>query len=188
MSQRRVAKQTRELIFEAASQILCEEGWNSLSLAAVAKQAGLSKGGLLYHFPNKVLLIEALFEYHNDKFERRLEVLTQAEGGEEGAWLRAYVKASVEQIVDPNTARLYSSLFAAEERYATARALMRQKYVNWQGKVEQSGLDSTRATLVRLAVDGLWFTEMHQYAPLEPQRRAEIVEMILQLSVPKHRI
>jgi hypothetical protein len=129
-----------------------------------------------------VLLIEALFEYHNDKFEQRLEELTLAEGGEEGAWLRAYAKASVEQIVDPATARLYNSLFAAEERYTTAHALMRQKYDNWQEKVEQSDLDPGWATVVRLAVDGLWFTEMHQYAPLDPQRRAEIVEMILQLT------
>ena len=182
MGQRRVAKQTRELIFEAASKILCEEGWKSLTLAAVAQAAGLSKGGLLYHFPNKVLLIEALFEYHNDKFERRLEELTLAEGGEKGAWLRAYAKASVEQIVDPDTARLYSSLFAAEERYTTAHALMRQKYVNWQENVEQSGLDPAWATLVRLAVDGLWFTQMHQYAPLDATRRADIVDLILQLT------
>ena len=182
MSERRVAKQTRELIFEAASRILCEDGWVSLTLTAVAAAAGLSKGGLLYHFPNKVALIEALFEYHNDKFERRLAELTVAEGGEKGAWLRAYAKASVEQIADPDTARLYNSLFAAEERYATAHALMRQKYVNWQEKVEQSGLDSAKATLVRLAVDGLWFTEMHQYAPLTPERRTEILEMIVLLT------
>ena len=170
------------MIFRAASQILCREGLSSLTLAAVAKEAGLSKGGLLYHFPNKVSLIEALFEYHNDIFERRLVEMAREEGEDAGAWLRAYAKASIEQITDPDTAQLYSSLFAAEEKYASAHALMREKYVRWQIEADQSGLDPNWATLVRLTVDGLWFTEMHQYAPLKPQRRDEIMALILQLT------
>ena len=182
MTQRRSSHETRELIFKAASQILCHEGLTSLTLAAVAKEAGLSKGGLLYHFPNKVMLIEALFEYHNDIFERRLIEITSDEGEDAGAWLRAYAKASIEQITDPDTARLYSSLFAAEEKYATAHALMREKYARWQTQADESGLDPNWATRVRLTVDGLWFTEMHQYAPLEPGRRDEIVALILQLT------
>ena len=182
MTQRRSSSETRQLIFRAASQILCREGLSSLTLAAVAKEAGLSKGGLLYHFPNKVSLIEALFEYHNDIFERRLVEMAREEGEDAGAWLRAYAKASIEQITDPDTAQLYSSLFAAEEKYASAHALMREKYVRWQIEADQSGLDPNWATLVRLTVDGLWFTEMHQYAPLKPQRRDEIMALILQLT------
>ena len=40
-----------------------------------------------------VLLIELLLEYYNDLFERRLEGLTQLQGGEEGAWFRGYYRA-----------------------------------------------------------------------------------------------
>ncbi|MCA9997886.1 MAG: TetR/AcrR family transcriptional regulator, partial [Anaerolineales bacterium] len=72
MSQRRTAVETREIIFEACSSILRCDGLASLTLDAVAEEAGLSKGGLLYHFPSKVALIEGLFEYHNDIFELRL--------------------------------------------------------------------------------------------------------------------
>ena len=182
MSQRRTAVETREIIFEACSSILRRDGLASLTLDAVAEEAGLSKGGLLYHFPSKVALIEGLFEYHNDIFELRLQELTTAEGDDPGAWLRAYAKASVEQITDPDCASLYVSLFAAEERYASAHQLMRQKYVRWQQQVEASGLDPARATLVRLAVDGLWFAEMHKYAPPPDEQRSVIVDLILQLT------
>jgi AcrR family transcriptional regulator len=182
LNQRRTASETRDLVLEACSRILRQEGLTNLTLEAVAEEAGLSKGGLLYHFPNKESLIEALFEYHNFKFETRLQALADEEGDTPGAWLRAYAKASIEQITDANNASLYSSLFAAEERYASAHALMRRKYVDWQQKVENSGLDPARATLVRLAVDGLWFAEMHHYAPPNAQQRAHIIDLIFQLT------
>jgi hypothetical protein len=59
---------------------------------------------------------------------------------------------------------------------------MRRKYIDWQQQVENSGLDPAKATLVRLAVDGLWFLEMHHYAPPDAQRRAQIVDLIMQLT------
>jgi len=182
MSQRRTAVETRELIFEACSRILRREGLTNLTLDAVSEEAGLSKGGLLYHFPSKETLIEGLFEYHNDKFETRLQELAEEEGDEPGAWLRAYTRASIEQITDSDNASLYASLFAAEEKYASAHQLMRRKYVDWQQRIESSRLDPTWATLVRLAVDGLWFVEMHKYAPPNEARRQEIIKLILSLT------
>jgi len=179
--QKRTAADTRDLIFQAASQILIDEGLSSLTLAKVAQQAGLSKGGLLYHFPNKVTLIEAIFEYHNGLFEARLVELFRAEDDAPGAWLKAYAKASVEQIADSTTASLYASLFAAEEKYASAHAKMRQKYTDWQDKVIHSGLDPNWAMLIRLAVDGLWFAEMHRYAPPSAEQRDWLVQQIIQL-------
>jgi len=104
MNQRRTAPETRELVFEACSRILRREGLANLTLESVADEVGLSKGGLLYHFPNKESLVEALFEYHNQKFDTRLKVLAEEEGDDAGAWLRAYAKASIEQITDPGNA------------------------------------------------------------------------------------
>ena len=50
---------TRQKILTAASQIVQCKGLQ-LTLEAVAKEAGLSKGGLLYHFSNKEALIEGM--------------------------------------------------------------------------------------------------------------------------------
>ncbi len=179
---RQQSRQTRQQIFEACSRILRDEGLTNLTLEAVADEAGISKGGLLYHFPNKKTLIDALFEYYNDIFETRLKELAEVEGDDAGAWLRAYAKASIEQIADPDNASLYAGLFAAEERYDSAHQLMRQKYVNWQQQVENCGLDPVLATLVRLTVDGLWFAEMHRYAPPDVESRERIIELIFNMT------
>lgn len=181
LGQKRKAADTQHLIFKAASRILVEDGLSSLTLAKVAKEAGLSKGGLLYHFPSKVALINAIFTYHNGIFEERLDKLCIEEGHAPGAWLKAYARASVEQVTDPETASLYASLFAAEEKYATAHAQMRQQYIAWQNKAENCGLDPNWATLIRLTVDGLWFSEMHQYGPPDLERRNWIINKIQEL-------
>lgn len=182
MSQRRNAEETRELIFAACSQILQREGLTSLTLDAVAQEAGLSKGGLLYHFPSKVAMIESLFQYHIDRFNQRLDLLIADEEKGVGGWLRAYAKASIEQITDPDKASLFASLFAAGERYPTVLAIMKRSYDEWQQKVESSELPAGVAMLVRLAVDGLWFSEMYQYAPPTLEQRAAVLQMITQLT------
>jgi AcrR family transcriptional regulator len=58
---------SRERILEAASDIARESGPGNLSLDAVAARAGLSKGGLLYNFPSKASLMEALVEMHVER-------------------------------------------------------------------------------------------------------------------------
>ncbi|KAA3656710.1 MAG: TetR/AcrR family transcriptional regulator [Chloroflexi bacterium] len=182
MSQRRTALETRELIFEACGRILQREGLTNLTLSAVSVEAGLSKGGLLYHFPTKESLVKGLFEYHNDKFDTRMKVIAKEEKEETGDWLRAYVRASMEQIIDPDSINLYASLYAAGEEFVSAHQMLQRKFADWQQQIEASLPDPTWATLLRFAVDGLWFAEMHKYAPPEQDQRQKIVELIMSLS------
>jgi len=58
----------RQLILHTATQIVLNNGFNSLTLDAVAKHAGISKGGLLYHFPNKESLIKELAQFIFEEF------------------------------------------------------------------------------------------------------------------------
>lgn len=182
MGNNKKSAETRLRIFQACSEILRREGLNNLTLQSVAEEAGISKGGLLYHFENKQALIEALFEYHNDIFETRLRELVEAEGEKPGAFLRAYAKASAEQMAEPENASLYASLFAAEEQYSGAHKLMREKYINWQKRIDRCKIDSDWAMLLRFATDGLWFVEMHRYAPPSPDQRKKIVQMIVEMA------
>lgn len=54
---------TPERIRRAAAELIRREGAGNLTLAAVAKTAGISKGGLLYHYPNKRALLQGLLEH-----------------------------------------------------------------------------------------------------------------------------
>ena len=52
----------RDAVLDAFEELLIGVGERAATLDAVAKRAGVSKGGLLYHFPNKEALITAMLE------------------------------------------------------------------------------------------------------------------------------
>ena len=62
---------TRELILEAATQLLSGHGYASLRVAAVAREAGVSLGGQLHHFPSKDGLVVAVLERLSQRVMRR---------------------------------------------------------------------------------------------------------------------
>ena len=55
-------KDTRAKILDAAEDLILESGSSGLVLDEVARRAGVSKGGLLYHFGSKAELVSGLIE------------------------------------------------------------------------------------------------------------------------------
>lgn len=53
----------REKLYGAALSVAVERGFGHVTIDAVAKRAGVSKGGLLYYFPSKTHLIKALLDH-----------------------------------------------------------------------------------------------------------------------------
>jgi AcrR family transcriptional regulator len=81
---------TCDKILAAAETLARQVGPGNISLEAVAAQAGVSKGGLLYHFPSKDRLLRALVE----RFVGQLDEATKsAEGkGTPNGLMAAYVR------------------------------------------------------------------------------------------------
>ncbi len=82
---------SRDKIVAAAVDLAKEVGPGHVSLDAVAHRAGVSKGGLLYNFPSKTKLLEAIVAYHLDKFEIALLEKTEKSGGKEDSVIAACV-------------------------------------------------------------------------------------------------
>lgn len=53
---------SREHLLDAAEEVVISEGAAHLTLDAVAERAGMSKGGVLYHFPSKESLLTAMLQ------------------------------------------------------------------------------------------------------------------------------
>ena len=51
---------TRDALLDAAKRVMQRVGAGHLTLDAVAKEAGVSKGGLLYHYPSKGDLLRGM--------------------------------------------------------------------------------------------------------------------------------
>lgn len=147
-------------------------------MEAVAEKANVSKGGLLYHYPNKSILLAAMVNHLMESFEQAIESQI-AQSGSKITWLEAFVAMSF----DPNHSQLVESagILAAVANDPSLLEPLRERYKVWQGKAEASGLDPNLATIVRLAADGLWFTELFNVSPLSDEQRSQVLDALLTL-------
>lgn len=185
---------TRQEILAAANQLVLEEGVARLTLEAAAKKAGVSKGGLLYHFPSKEALIKSLIEELNARFDREVERqrgLEQVKGagpgaGPPGNWLRAFVRATFAG------SKLENDWLGSSAAILTAIATnpqllepFRRSFAGYQQQAEQDGLDPALATIIRLAADGLWLAELFELAPPTGELREEVERRLLEMTRPR---
>lgn len=91
-------KNARQRILDAALAVAHDVGPAHLSLDAVAERAGISKGGLLYHFPTKQALLQAIVESHLAAIETAAGISAEAPPQDGNAiaigLLRSYCSAS----------------------------------------------------------------------------------------------
>jgi AcrR family transcriptional regulator len=156
------------------------EGVSRLTLDAVALEAGLSKGGLRYHFPSKDDLIKGMVEYLLQQFEQDLDRSRIHEDSGPGSWLRAYIRASCSTTHEDIDSA--SGLFAAVANNPAFLEPLRAQYAIWQEQAEHDGLSPARATLIRLALDGLWFADMLGLAPPTGSLREQMITELLTLT------
>lgn len=176
------AGETRAMLLDAAGRLVLSEGVTSLTLEAVAREAGVSKGGLLYHFPNKEALIRGMIAALLAGFDQQLDdALAASEDAEQpGAWLRAYVRSTYTP--EPDAVLLSAGLLVAAATNPELLAPMQERFRQWQARAEQDGIDPTLATLIRLAADGLWLADLLGFAPPTGTRRAELFSTLLSLT------
>lgn len=140
----KAAEQTRAALLEAATRVISKEGILSLTLQAVAKEAGVSKGGLLYHFPSKDALVKGMLEHHLARFEQSLQ-------DSELPYAQAYAHLGSQE----ENPGLMLAFFSAIALNPSLLEGVREASQRWQSQIK--GVD---ATIARLATDGLWLAQL----------------------------
>jgi AcrR family transcriptional regulator len=155
-------------VLDAAEKVLLERSAAAFTLDAVAAQAQVSKGGLMYHFPSKEALLAALVARAVTAVD---EALTDAAAATTpGAFTRAYLDITIPDTPpDPDAAgheALVAALAAAVALDPRLLGPLRDAYARWQDRLENDGIDPAAATTVRLAVDGWWLAALLGLPPL----------------------
>jgi AcrR family transcriptional regulator len=159
--------------------VVRRDGPRALTLDTVAAEAGVSKGGLLYHFATKDALVDALVEDWLDRFEA--EVLDRAA---ESSWATAYARACAGPRSAADQATDVALLVAVA---GDPRGLekVRKRYATWQRKLVVDAAEEVDATLVRLAADGLWFADLLGLAPPTGRLRRAVTARLEELGGAK---
>ncbi|MFQ3582636.1 MAG: TetR/AcrR family transcriptional regulator [Chloracidobacterium sp.] len=178
---------TREALLRATVRVVAEQGLPKLTLEAVARAAGVSKGGLLYHFPTKEALVQALIE----TFIAEWDALTEREYARDpepekpGRWLRAYVRASFAELEATESFTLglgqgdMAGFLVALAVNPELLGLIQSAYRRWHRLLISDGIDEATATAVRFAADGIYFAEGFGLAPPTGRARRQVCQTIL---------
>ena len=172
---------TRNRLLDAATEVLLRDGAQALTLEAVARQAQVSKGGLLYHFPSKQALVAGMVQRLVGQFD---DALARA-GDEPGAATRVYLAATVSPHhtaagaqAGAQADRASAALLAAALVEPDALGPLRDVYRAWQKRLDQDGIDPAVATAVRLAVDGWWLARLLDLEPPGKGRHEDVFRVL----------
>lgn len=143
---------TRHRILEAAAVVVLAHG-ASASLELVAREAGVSKGGLLHHFRSKDDLLVALAAHLTQTFEEQVEAQLDPDDAAPGRLVRAYVRASLHQL-EAAAVRDEATLMAALSTVPHVVRDAQSSNRRWRERFAADGLDAGRAGVIIRAADG----------------------------------
>ena len=171
----RTSKRTE--ILEAATRVVEREGIKSLTYDSVAAEAGLTKGGLLYHFASREDLVVAVHQHLAALWESGMVESAGKPVGDTSPEERhaAYAR------VNTDGASRAELLFIIESSTTPEHA------APWDSVMERwapptppstAGAAELDRFIARLAADGLWMFESLTSERLDPKLRRAVAERL----------
>lgn len=177
---------TRERILAAAEDVVLTDGVAKLTLEKAAARAGVSKGGVLYHFPSRAALVSAMVGRLAEQFDTALR--DELTGTGPGALVRAYIQECFTPARDEGEQRseqIGAAVVAAMASEPHLLDPLREAFARWQRQIVTDGVDPARATIARLASDGLWLCELFGFAGLTPELREQVRLELDRMATPQ---
>lgn len=176
-------KQTidRGALLDAAERVVFRDGAGQLTMDAVAAEAGVSKGGVLYAFPSKDALIDAMFDRVFAAMDEIADAFIAREGDTPLNRVRAHVlggKGASELVTERSVALIANFMRSPQYRQGA-----QDYYREVLGRLDTSTPQGRRARLALLACEGALMLRGFEFYPIAEkdwqQIHADILELLL---------
>jgi AcrR family transcriptional regulator len=168
---------SRHRILDSAERIVVDRGARHLTLDAVAAHAGVSKGGLLYHFGTREALLQAMVDRRCASFEVRTREM--AGTGGPAAALAAYVSVAVKRRANGSVAGALIAAIANDTRLLKP---VREHLRRWLPQLDPAAPSFADRAVLWLATEGLWLLELLDLSPLNERQRGEVAARLVELA------
>lgn len=148
----------RRALLDGAARLAVEQGLSSVTVQAVADVAGVTKGGLFHHFPNKQALIEGVFTDLLGQMDAAIDARLLEDNEKFGCFTRAYIEVTFADFELGS-----ASPWAALSVSALADPKLARLWDDWLTKRMASHRQTDLAPILqiaRFAIDGMWLTHM----------------------------
>lgn len=178
-------RNTKVDIIDAAGRVILRDGVTGLTLEAAAAEAGLSKGGLLYHYGTKEALLEGMVERLIEVTEARIAAHLETDSAP-GCRTRAFLHTcTVDGAPDAGPdERLGVAVLAAGATEPALLDPLRARQAVWRREMRDDGIDPAIAHLVSLAADGLWLNDIFRLPALTDAEREAVIDRAEALTRP----
>lgn len=176
---------TRDGILDAAERLIVRDGVQHLTIGRVAEEAGVSRGGLFYHFPSKEVLVQAMVQRLVEGWSRALVEQMAQDPEPHGRLTRAYARLILLQI-DGRTGATGAVVGALIAGLAFDPRLLDPLHAQlqaWQAQSEAE-LDPATAAVVRLATHALWTNDLLLTNTMSPELLRQVVARLEALTYP----
>ncbi|MFD6949914.1 TetR family transcriptional regulator [Nocardiopsis sp. TSRI0078] len=171
---------TRDRILDSLQAILVNEGYSGVTLEAVARDASVSKGGLLYHFPSKAAMLTGLIERLSALAEE--EFREAVEGGE--GVVRVFLRTSLPR--SPQERELYWAVIAAlrgqEDLPEEATRRVQDLFSRWGELLRAEIDDPVLAEIILRAGDGLYMSAIAGLPQPDPELTRRMIDRLAEES------
>lgn len=176
MQKTRRSNNSRELILDAAQKVAVEKGAGKVSLDSVAKEAGLTKGGVLYNFPSKEALVSGMLErlmttYTPRVAEQEAKLLDQPNPTLQSVF---HVIRELEE-VDHN---IPMAILAAAAHNLDLLKPLREETNHRLQKIRNQATAPDEATLLWAAGEGLMLMDMLGLLPFDAKKKTQLLEVL----------
>ena len=166
------SEHTRARIRVAAAKVIERDGAGHLTLEKVAAEAGLSKGGLLYHYPSKDALLQGLLAHLLENRAGLVDDLSSAETMSDAALLNGLIDADFDRPKDERI--MAQGLIAASAENADLLAPAKDHVEALYTRLGASKTTAASARTILLASQGLQLLELLGLLQLSTAERNEI--------------
>ncbi len=170
-------------LLDAAERLVVARGASHLTLDAVAQEAGVSKGGLLYHFPSKAALLEGMVRRHISDLEERADRYAAEAAGATGAPPSPACKVAgrLRALLDKGETHreMGAAMLAAAAGNPALMDPCRESYRQVVDEMAKCPQSFERAAVLHLAVDGLLMSDLLNLSPFTAEERRRVVEHML---------
>ncbi len=155
---------TIDRVLDAAEAVLVRDGIGSLTMDAVAAEAGVSKGGVLHHFRSKDALVSTLASRKLKRLEDGVDAATLRRKGEPQAVLHGMVDYARETYCgDDNFSR---PMLMASVENSESLAVFQGMFAELCGDVRGQTAAPDRATALLFATIGIQLARTLGFAQL----------------------
>lgn len=168
---------SRDVIVDSAIELARREGVAAVTFDAVSKEADLSRGGIIYHFPSKDALLVAMVESIARSWEEALQdtlgkPYIESTSGER---IRAYLQVAVTSTARSDIAMLIDPAVPVDGEHPVQRVVRRWAPSAAEATESELGL---QYYVVRLVADGLWLHSALDVDAVDPDLQARLVELL----------